>query len=222
MAHSTAASPRHSSWLADLRALTKATRPLHGWSFYLREDIRSRAELQDRLDILGADELQAVPRCTSTEKINLETKTRGWILAWPDEMGTFDETSGSEIVISVDYLADVERIGRPLPIKWYTCRHVCEKRRKSLATKQQSRRKRPTGNGTKPKKKRRRLAYTKSDDAILAEFVRSHRTKSPGGNALWKLAENENLLPGRTWQSPKDHFLKYVQKQKIHQQCYRG
>ena len=72
---------------------------------------------------------------------------------------------------------------------------------------------------TKPKKKRRRLAYTKSDDAILAEFVRSHRTKSPGGNALWKLAENENLLPGRTWQSLKDHFLKYVQEEKTKAPC---
>ena len=106
--------------------MTKATRPLHGWSFYLREDIRSRAELQDRLDILGADELQAVPRCTSTERSTSNQDTR-MDLGWPDEMGTFDETSGSEIVISVDYLADVERIGRPLPTGRYTCKHVCEK-----------------------------------------------------------------------------------------------
>ena len=70
-------------------------------------------------------------------------------------------------------------------------------------------------NGTKPKKKRRRLAYTKSDDAILPSLSVAIEQSRLGGMLCGNLVEDENLLPGRTWQ-PKDHFLKYVQKNKKH------
>jgi hypothetical protein len=211
-------SPRHSSWLADLRAMTAVERPLHGWSFFLPGGMRDREAVQDRLDILGADEAgSAVPKTTAKGADG--AKTRGWVLAWPDELEALLGLAGSEIVLSTEFLTDVERLGRALPVKWYTCAHVCGKRRKAAATKQQSRRKRPAagaGAGRAAvgaggnKKQRRRLAYSADDDRTLAAFVRGHGTKSPGGNVLWKLAEEEALLSGRTWQSMRDRYLKHV------------
>ena len=129
--------PRHSSWLADLRAMTSVERPLQGWSFSL--PAKDRANLQDRLEILGADEAGSVVPFSGCKDKDISNKRRGWVLAWPDELEAMAGQAGSEIVLSTEFLKDVERLGRAVPTKWYLCEHICEKRRKQLATKQQNR-----------------------------------------------------------------------------------
>ena len=54
---------------------------------------------------------------------------------------------------------------------------------------------------------RRRLLYTKDDDLKIVRFILESR-HSPNGQILWKKAEDENLVPGRSWQSLEGRFKK--------------
>lgn len=213
-----AASPRHSNWLADLRAMTAKERPLHGWSFFLPANLRERADMRDRLEILGAGEVfSCLPPEQSGDltQRDLDNLQHGWILACPDLIESLNHFEGSERIISTDFITDVERMGRALPTKWYTCPYLCEKRAKAAATKEQKRRKRPASTDAASRaggsrKQRRRLSYSQNEDDILAKFVKENSAIPPGGNALWKSAEKMQLLPGRSWQSMRDRFLKRV------------
>jgi|LauGreDrversion4_2_1035121.scaffolds.fasta_scaffold12853_4 hypothetical protein len=54
---------------------------------------------------------------------------------------------------------------------------------------------------------RRRLLYTKEDDLKIVRFILESQ-HSPNGQILWKKAADENLIPGRTWQSLEGRYKK--------------
>jgi len=76
--------------------------------------------------------------------------------------------------------------------------------------------------GDKKVKKRLSAYYTIEEDKQIIEYIVSvsqdnHAMLSLKGNTFWKLLEEKQVLPGRTWQSLKNRFLKNVNK---HLDCY--
>lgn len=60
---------------------------------------------------------------------------------------------------------------------------------------------------------RGRMLYSAKDDDHLIAYAISHwglDTTSPYGDLLWKQAEKEELIPGRTWQSMRGRFMKHL------------
>ncbi|XP_022258359.1 uncharacterized protein LOC111089702 [Limulus polyphemus] len=64
---------------------------------------------------------------------------------------------------------------------------------------------------TKAKNTRARKEYSVEDQQAIINFIcTKNRYSEIKGTRLWKDMESKNVLPSRTWQSMKEHFLKQI------------
>ncbi|KAL6051439.1 Telomeric repeat-binding factor 2-interacting protein 1 [Balamuthia mandrillaris] len=56
-----------------------------------------------------------------------------------------------------------------------------------------------------------RVAYTAEEDQKILEYVRTRSPIAIKGKLFWQELEASGILPGRTWQSLRDHYLKKLQ-----------
>ena len=57
---------------------------------------------------------------------------------------------------------------------------------------------------------RKRHKFTLENDQKLAQFVKKHGEYTPSSSRLWRLAEQEEIAEGHTWQSMRSRYLKVV------------
>ena len=56
-----------------------------------------------------------------------------------------------------------------------------------------------------------RKLYTKDEDRKIRDYVKANKFQfCVAGNELWKKLQRSNQIPGRTWQSLRDRYLKYL------------
>ncbi len=66
------------------------------------------------------------------------------------------------------------------------------------------------------KRRKVRKVYTSKEDEIIRDYVKSYDDEesdeymSPNGRRLWRQMEEEKLLPGRSWQSIREHYLGFL------------
>ncbi|KAK4324359.1 hypothetical protein Pmani_004986 [Petrolisthes manimaculis] len=56
-----------------------------------------------------------------------------------------------------------------------------------------------------------RGAYTHKERKAIVDYIIKHkRFREVKGNTVWKRLESEQVCPGRTWQSMKEHYRRYI------------
>ncbi|XP_034235092.1 uncharacterized protein LOC117641685 [Thrips palmi] len=60
-------------------------------------------------------------------------------------------------------------------------------------------------------------AYSSKEDKSILKYVSTHATKSTplSGNQFWMTMQKKSPIPGRTWQSVRERFTKYLKDKKL-------
>ena len=63
-------------------------------------------------------------------------------------------------------------------------------------------------------KERFRTPYTKKEDLSIISFIKQRkRAKNEiGGNRMWKILEDNNVCPGRSWESMRERWRRFISK----------
>ena len=63
-------------------------------------------------------------------------------------------------------------------------------------------------------KEKFRTPYTKQEDLSIISFIKRRKgaKNEIGGNRVWKILEDENVCPGRSWESMRERWRRFISK----------